>query len=135
VRATASPGNRGKRAARGQGLVEFALILPVLLLIMLAILDFGRAIYAYSVVSNCAREGARYASVAPDDTAGILNTARGAGIALDPAQLSVVVSQPTSDTVRVSVRYSFALITPFVASATGRSPIVLTSASTMYIGY
>jgi Flp pilus assembly protein TadG len=102
---------------------------------MLAILDFGRAIYAYSVVSNCAREGARYASVAPDDTAGILDTARGAGIALDPAQLSVVVSQPTSDTIRVSVAYSFSLITPFVASATGRNPIVLTSASTMYIGY
>jgi len=48
---------------RGQGLVEIALVLPVFLLIVLGTIDFGRAIYYYSVISNGAREGARYAIV------------------------------------------------------------------------
>ena len=51
------------RRDRGQGLVEIALVLPVFLLIVLGTIDFGRAIYIYSVMSNGAREGARYAIV------------------------------------------------------------------------
>jgi len=48
---------------RGQALVEFALILPVLILILLAIFDVGRLVYAYNAVSNAAREGGRTAIV------------------------------------------------------------------------
>ena len=48
---------------RGQSLVEFALLLPVLLVILLGTFDFGRAIYAYNAVSNAAREGGRTAIV------------------------------------------------------------------------
>jgi len=51
---------------RGQSLVEFALILPILLILMLGILDFGRAIFAYNSVSNGARSGARVAIVNQD---------------------------------------------------------------------
>ena len=46
-----------------QALVEFALLVPVLLLILLAIVDVGRAVYAYNTVSNAAREGGRTAIV------------------------------------------------------------------------
>ena len=46
---------------RGQTLVEFALILPIFLLLLVGIFDFGRAIYAYNTVSNAAREGGRLA--------------------------------------------------------------------------
>jgi hypothetical protein len=52
---------RGDR--RGQALVEFALILPILVLLLVGIFDFGRAIYAYSTVNNAARQGARLAIV------------------------------------------------------------------------
>ena len=55
--------------SRGQALVEFALILPILLILMLGILDFGRAIAAYNSVSNAARSGARVAIVTQDPAA------------------------------------------------------------------
>lgn len=48
---------------RGQALVEFALILPILVLLLVGVLDFGRAIYAYNTVNNAARQGARLAIV------------------------------------------------------------------------
>ncbi|MFN3929767.1 MAG: TadE family protein, partial [Thermoflexus sp.] len=48
---------------RGQGLVEFALILPVLLLFMVGIMEFGRVLFIYTEVSNAAREALRAAAV------------------------------------------------------------------------
>jgi hypothetical protein len=47
-----------------QGMVEFAIALPLLLLIMLAIVEFGRLLFYYSVVTTSAREAARYGSAA-----------------------------------------------------------------------
>jgi Flp pilus assembly protein TadG len=43
---------------RGQGLVEFALILPVMMLILLIAVDFGRLFFTYIQVNNAAREAA-----------------------------------------------------------------------------
>jgi Flp pilus assembly protein TadG len=48
---------------RGQALVEFALILPILILLLVGIFDFGRAIYAFNTVNNAAHEAARVAVV------------------------------------------------------------------------
>jgi Flp pilus assembly protein TadG len=48
---------------RGQALVEFALVIPVFLLLLFGVVDFGRLIYMNSTVSQAAREGARLASV------------------------------------------------------------------------
>ena len=48
---------------RGQDLVEYALLVPFTLLAILALFDLGRLVYAYSVLQNAAREGARYATV------------------------------------------------------------------------
>ena len=56
---------RRRRRGRGQALVEFALALPVFLVLMLAVFDLGRAIYMYNGVSQAARELARVASVHP----------------------------------------------------------------------
>jgi len=49
--------------SRGQGLVEFALVLPVFLAILIGMVDLGRAVWANNSVANAAREAARYASV------------------------------------------------------------------------
>ncbi len=54
---------RGTRSGRGQALVEFALVLPILLLLLVAIFDLGRAAFAYNTLTNAAREGARIAIV------------------------------------------------------------------------
>jgi len=56
-------GGRPGREARGQTLVETALVLPVFLLILFGLIDVGRLIYTNSMVSQAAREGARVAAV------------------------------------------------------------------------
>ena len=50
----------GGHKRRGQSLVEFALVLPLLVLIVFGVLDLGRAFYALITITNAAREGARY---------------------------------------------------------------------------
>jgi Flp pilus assembly protein TadG len=47
----------------GQALVEFALILPVILLLIFGVVDAGRLIFTYNTVSNASRDGARVAIV------------------------------------------------------------------------
>ena len=51
----------GFRGQRSQGLVEFAIIAPVLLLLTFGIIDFGRALYMYITLQQAANEGARVA--------------------------------------------------------------------------
>ena len=46
----------------GQSLVEFALVFPIMVIGLVFFLDLGRLVYEYSVLSNAAREGARFAS-------------------------------------------------------------------------
>jgi Flp pilus assembly protein TadG len=54
---------RRDRRGRGQALVEFALVIPIFLLLLVAIFDMGRAVFAYNTLTNAAREGARIAIV------------------------------------------------------------------------
>lgn len=49
--------------SRGQGLVEFALVFPVIALLLFGVLDLGRAVFAYNTIANAARQGARVAIV------------------------------------------------------------------------
>ena len=60
--------------ARGQGLVEFALVLPVFLLILLMAIDFGRALYGWVVLQNSARIAANFAGLNPDGWQGAGDT-------------------------------------------------------------
>ena len=48
---------------RGQALVEFALVFPIIALILFGIFDVGRAVYAYNTIANAARQGVRVAIV------------------------------------------------------------------------
>lgn len=73
-----------KRGAAGQATVEFAIVLPLFLTLVLAIFDIGRVIWARNSLENAAREGARYAIVHGDSigqscpvgpSAGIYSTA------------------------------------------------------------
>lgn len=51
------------RSERAAALVEFAIVLPVLLLLVFGIIDFGRALYTQNNLSAAVREGARRAAV------------------------------------------------------------------------
>jgi Flp pilus assembly protein TadG len=60
------------RAQHGTQTVEFAMILPVLLLLLFGMIDFGRGYFSWLIITNGAREGARAASVGK--TASVINT-------------------------------------------------------------
>src|SRR5690349_19561966 len=57
---SARPHRRNRRSP-GQGLLEFALILPILLLVLFGIIEFARILQAWLSVENAARFGVRYA--------------------------------------------------------------------------
>ncbi len=80
------------RRSQGQGFVEFALILPILLLVMLGIIEFGYIFTVYSGMFNAAREGTRYGIVNPQDVVGIVSNVRGGIFLTDPAAVSIVVA-------------------------------------------
>jgi Flp pilus assembly protein TadG len=54
---------RSRRDRNGQSLVEFALLLPVLLLIIFGVVDFGRGIFQYNTTAEAARQAGRLAVV------------------------------------------------------------------------
>ncbi len=114
---------------RGQGLVEFALVAPLILLLFLAIFDFGRAIYAYNTVSEAARNGGRVAIV-NQNVADIQNVAAGRAVALGiaPGTVGVTAECPKITCIyEVQVQYTFTAITPIIGNIIG--PITLTSTS------
>jgi TadE-like protein len=59
-----------RRQTRGQALVEFALVLPLFVMLVFGIIDFGRAVYLFNGVSQAAREIARATSVHPSSPLG-----------------------------------------------------------------
>jgi hypothetical protein len=52
-----------RRRSRGQALVEFALVLPIFLLLLFGLIDVGRYVYVSNAFNQAAREAARYGSV------------------------------------------------------------------------
>jgi Flp pilus assembly protein TadG len=98
----------------GQALVEFVLALPPLLLVLLAILQFGIVMNDYVEVSDAARVGARKASLSrkAPAPAGVAETAaRGSASQLDQGDLDVRVTPETAwrkgDPVKVRVAYPY----------------------------
>jgi Flp pilus assembly protein TadG len=121
------------KPGRGQTLVEYALMLPILILIVIMLVDLGRAVYYYSVVFNAAREGARWGIIDPEDTAGIEAAAKAKITGINPADVTVVSAMPTEDTIRVTVSYSFAPVTPLVGNFLSGGTLTLQSQSTMQV--
>jgi Flp pilus assembly protein TadG len=67
--------SRFKRHTRGQSIVELALCTPLLMLIMLGTIDFGRVFFDYIQMRNAVVEGATYGTRHPADTSGIQTAA------------------------------------------------------------
>ncbi len=59
---------RSHKSQRGAAALEFALVFPVLLLLLIGIVDFGMLMSTQSVVANAAREGARTAALSNNET-------------------------------------------------------------------
>lgn len=140
----------------GQNLIEFAILIPITLLIIIMTLDFGRVIFYFSSLSNSTREGARYGTVADfacDDVA-VIDTVKDRSIGIDPNDLNItvtwsnVVTTPTCKathpglgTVTVHAVTCFEPITPLIADFLGgggggicpSGTIPLDSSTTMYL--
>jgi Flp pilus assembly protein TadG len=57
------------RSSRGQSLVEFGLIIPIVILMMIGLFDLGRIVFTNNSLSDGARQGARHAATDPEDVA------------------------------------------------------------------
>lgn len=80
---------------RGQALVEFALILPVFMLLVVGMLEFGVIINQYLVVAEAAREGARSAALG-NTNATVTTVSKAAASPINTSQLTVTIS-PTAN--------------------------------------
>ncbi len=107
-------------ADRGAAAVEFALLLPVLLLIVFGIVDFGRALNAQITLTQAAREGARLAALGQPAGTVIART-QTAATGLAGVSASVTASCPVnagaSADAKVQASYSFTFVTPVGAIA------------------
>jgi hypothetical protein len=102
-------------AERGQNLVEFALIFPILFLVLLGILDMGRMTYYASALHNAAREGARYGSLFPDDPDGVITRVQETALGIPADELDVIViTSPV--TIQVSAAYTMPFVTPAIGA-------------------
>jgi Flp pilus assembly protein TadG len=122
----------GVRNQSGQAIVELAVSLVLVLLILLAALDLGRAFFSYIAIVNAAREGARSGSILSNPAA-IAPAARQevSGNGLDPSRLSVTYQWGgTLQPLVVTVSYPFDLITSGVLPFTR---ITLSSSATMMV--
>ena len=125
------PGVRGLRSERGAALVEFALVVPLLMLMMCATIDFGLAVYTLNNLTAAAREGGRYAAALPKSTwdLGGGTTAQGMvrdrvynyivgmnnGLTADATKALITVSNPDAVTENITVQitgYPYKPVTP-----------------------
>ncbi len=114
-------------ARRGQSMVEFALILPLFVLIIIGVFDLGRAFFAFISISNAAREGARVYTFSPDittidDITSAITTELGA----DPSLIPVDWHNIESIVIQCGNAYAQVNTDSQLASCPGQQPIRVT---------
>jgi Flp pilus assembly protein TadG len=117
-------------------MVEMALILPTFLLLVVGMLDFGMAVYARNALANAARDGARFASVDPNNASCIASVAaqRSTLANLAVADVDVdVASAALGQPVTVSVQSQYQPITPLIGELIGAGSLTLQASATMRI--
>jgi Flp pilus assembly protein TadG len=140
---------------KGQSLVELAVSLPVILLILLGTIDFGMALFSYSILRDAAQEGALYGSFNPGNTEAIENRARNilprgdeevfsSPVDLrDTSRVTVEVepigndcqgiTRGVANSVQVNVIYQYSILMPIIGSVIGTDTITLTGSATNII--
>jgi Flp pilus assembly protein TadG len=125
-----------RKGREGQALVEFALVVPVLLLLLLGIVEFGLLLYNQQVITNASREGARFGIVAqmPRRSADsirivVANYAQNHlitfGNSWTPDESNILVTHNDGQTfskdltVRVSFQYQFLVLPNFLGALAG----------------
>ena len=120
------------RGERGAALIEMALTLPLLLLVTMGAVEFGRAYQHWQVLTNAAREGARIAvlpGVNDDAVKARVTTYMTAGRLTTPAAATITVTRNTAlgagtaSTVVVDYPFTFIMLQP-VAQLVAGGPAV-----------
>ena len=107
---------RRRRRERGQSLVELAFALPIFLIIVFGIIDFGLGLRAWISITNAAREGARVGAVRStcDEIRDQVKNTSG-GLVTSDDQIDITPSScswTAGSSVSVTVSYDYELITP-----------------------
>lgn len=130
---------RFRQTETGQALVEFTMILPIFLMLLFGLVDFGRGFYTWLLVTNAAREGARIAAV---QSTGPVVDARiydsfcdnyPSNCGLDPDRLTISktnIQGLRGEAVEIDLAYDFEFATPigeimqFVSGGTITAPTI-----------
>lgn len=114
-------------------MAEFAMTIPLLVLVLFAIVQFGIVFANYIEVTAASREGARRAAVSRTTTTGVadaITAARNAAWIVDPTDLAVTVTPPqpwdSGQEIEVTVSYPYSIGVPGLATQTGtlRSTVI-----------
>ena len=125
---------------RGQAMVEFALVLPLLLILLIGVFEFGRAWNVYHAVTDAARLGARSAVVADpvttqDSVYAIVRRALSrAAIDTNNATISMTgwrTGSGTPASINIQVPYQFVFLKPFMHWSDNKASITLQSTFVM----
>jgi Flp pilus assembly protein TadG len=106
---------QGKHKEKGQALVEFALLVPIFLVLMFAIVDFGMGFYSWITVTNGAREGARLGAVLASSDEITDRVYDSVNLPDEATKMTVTVTNaqgPPGESVVVQVDYDYDFITP-----------------------
>lgn len=98
----------------GVALIESAFVLPLLLVLTMGMLDFGRAFHTKSVLDQAAREGARIAVVTSPDADLVTEKVNEVLASSGVTASSVTITGPVNNMVTVTVTTTFTFITPGV---------------------
>jgi Flp pilus assembly protein TadG len=130
-------------ADQGTAAVELAILLPVLLLVVFAIVDFGRMLNSQIIVTEAAREGARWAALGQTSPSPAARATTAAIGLAGPAPTATVTACPVlavaTDRATATVTYQFSFITPFNTLAgmfgpAGANTVQLTGRAVMRCG-
>lgn len=123
-----------KNDERGAAAVEFALVLPIVLLLLFGIVEFGRGYNAKITLTHAAREGARAAAIGDDDVLATVQNAAEPLLSISGDEVTVTdadgntISTCTSGPVTVTVSETYDIILPIPGLG---SSITLSSKGTM----
>ncbi|NGZ02196.1 MAG: pilus assembly protein [Nitrospira sp. WS238] len=129
-----------KQNDRGAVAAEFALLLPVFLLILFGIIEFGMLMYGREVVTNAAREGARAGIVQgpPKRTIGEITTIANnylTGTGINQADVTFTpagVGLTSPNMLTVTAVYNYNFLIPYIPAVIGiPNPLVITTQAVM----
>jgi Flp pilus assembly protein TadG len=126
----------------GATIVEFALAVPILIVVVICCVDFARALNAYVLATNASRDGARYVTMhmaAPTESLKAYVVGRAAPLSIDPSAVTISVgtpepswapSAPKPVSVTVTITYTWQSVTWIAGSfisATGSRAFLVSS--------